>query len=99
MILCLRHLRAIVLEGALGPLMVASTLIIRVIFAVCVKNPGRKTSAHTGMHNAAAALFFQSTWLAAVVCEFNIHGGIWLKLNGVNILLFALVHTHSMLIQ
>lgn len=94
-----RYLRAIVLEGALGPLMVASTLIICVIFAVYLKNPWMKTSAHTGMHSVAAAIFFQSTWLAAVVCEFNMHKGIWLKLNRVNILSFALIHAHSMRIQ
>lgn len=42
------------------------------------------------MHNVAAAIFFQSTWLVAIVCEFNMHEGIWLKLNRVNILSYTL---------
>lgn len=70
-------------------------------YICCVrKKTWTKTPAHTSLHDSsAAAIFFQSTWLAAVVCEFSIHGGIWLKLNTVNIFSLALTRAHIVHIQ
>lgn len=64
--------------------MVASTLIICVIVAVCIKTLDENLRSH--WH--AAVIFFQSTLLAVFVQEFNIHELFWLKLKSVNIFLY-----------
>lgn len=75
---------AIVVAGALGPTMIATTLFI---WVVQCKKPWMKISAHTyNKRNIPAVMLFQSTWLPAVVCEVSINEGIWLKLSRVNII-------------